>query len=302
MSKKSRPVKTKSTGSDLEAMLRDLDTRSNEFRIDLDVGGESGATNLDTPVDFSVSKELVARDGAPGTDESVVGRELARMSDFEFLDADSLQKKRIVYPSMDEFSLMNSFREIRTRLLQKSENNNFVLIVASINHDMGATFTTVNLGAAFSYEGERTALLIDCQSHGENLSKLLGSKDKKGLTDYFNRSDVELREVIYSTGISRMRLIPVGSSGAEGLKFLTSERMSEFLGTLKRRHKDRFIFINAPPLEVSADAAILSEIADYILVVVPYGKVSKNRLNKAMKSLPVNKVVGVVMNDCKRYA
>ncbi len=283
--------------------MNNLDTRSEGFQVDLEVGGESGSTERDTPVDFSVSKDMVPV-GGRGTNsaDSTASRQLARMSEYEFLDSETLRRKRIVYPEMDDFSIMNSFREIRTRLLQKSENENFVLIVVSIGHEMGTTFTTVNLGAAFSYEGERTALLIDCQPDSKNLGELLGMQDTMGLSDYFSSRDIDVSDIIYPTGVSRMRLIPFGTKGDAGHRFLTSERMKEFLGALKRRHKDRFIFINTPPLEVSADAAILSEVADYVLVVLPYGKVSKNRLNKAIKSLPPNKIAGVVMNDCKRYA
>ena len=288
-----------SESEELDAMLRDLNTESEDFQIDLNVGSEPVKPSGAIPVDFSVSKDLVPI-GRKSTD-STVSRELARMDDLAFLGASSLRQKRIVYEGMDDYSLMNSFREIRTRLLQKTENNNFVLIVASVSHNMGATFTTANLGVAFSYEGERTALLVDCDPLKSNLSGLFDLNETLGLSDYLNNTETDLSRIIYPTGISRIRLIPGGSVKNAGFRYLTSERMKEFLSVLKKRYKDRFIFINAPPLEDSADAAILSEFADYILIVVPYGKVSNNRLSNAIKSLPPEKIVGVVMNNCTRY-
>jgi protein-tyrosine kinase len=54
-------------------------------------------------------------------------------------------------------------------------------------------------------------------------------------------------------------------------------------------------------LEVSADAAILSEVVDYIVVVVPYGKVTESRINKAVKLLPQEKIAGIIINNRKNY-
>ncbi|MGD2171926.1 MAG: polysaccharide biosynthesis protein [Gammaproteobacteria bacterium] len=284
-----------------DTLVDDLDPESDDFEIDFQLSNDIGPTKSETPIDFSVSKELVRLTGEPARGDSTIGRHLAKMSDFEFLDPEKLQEKRIIHPDMENYEIINSFREIRTRLLQLSGNKNFVLMVTAINRHMGATFTTVNLGAAFSFEGEKTSLLIDCHPQENNLGKLLDLEQSIGLSDYINNPEIELNRIIYQTGINRMRLVPFGSSRAGRLEFLASERMREFIRVLKNRYSDRFVILNAPPLEVSADAAILSEIADYVLVVFPYGKVSNSRIKRAIKSLPREKIAGMVMNDCKKY-
>lgn len=296
-----KDTSTVSAEVDIDRILQDIDTRSKNFQLDLNVGGDFQSPTMETPVDFSVSKNLVPLTNEPAVPDTTVGRELARISDYDVLDRERLQAKRIIHPDMDDYGVINSFREIRTRLLQKSENNNFVLMVVSIGKNMGATFTTVNLGAAFAFEGEKTALLVDCHPQKTNLSSLLNLGQTVGLSDYINDPEMEINQIIYPTGINRMRLIPFGSSRDGRLEFLSSERMQEFVGALKRRYTDRFIIINAPPLEASADAAILSDIADYILITIPYGRIANNRLKKAIKPLPQKKIAGVVMNDCKRY-
>ncbi len=77
--------------------------------------------------------------------------------------------------------------------------------------------------------------------------------------------------------------------------------MQEFIGIIKRRYADRYIILNTPPLEVTADAAILSEVVDYIIVVVPYGSVTESRINKAVKLLPQEKIAGIILNKRKNY-
>lgn len=286
---------------DVDQVKDDLDINSDNFRIDFNLATDVPTSAGETPVDISLSKDMVPSSTASKSVDSTIMRSLAKMSDFNLLDRFKMEQKRIVHPDMEDYALMNSFREIRTRLLQKSENKNFVLMVVTVDRHMGATFMSVNLGAAFSYEGEKTSLLIDCHHQDGGLSKLLELEETLGLSDYIKNPEIDVSQIIYPIGISRMRLIPFGSSRSGGLEFLTSERMKEFVGVLKRKHVDRYIIINAPPLEVSADAAILSELADFVIVVVPYGKISNSRLKKAIKSIPREKIAGIVMNDCKRY-
>jgi len=174
-------------------------------------------------------------------------------------------------------------------------------MVVSLAHDMGATFTTVNIGAAFSYEGQKTSLLIDCNQQKPKLDRLFDIKAKYGLTDYLYDTRVGAKKIIYPTGINRMNFIPIGHRKNVGGEFLSSERMQEIISVLKRRYADRYIILNAPPLEVSADAAILSEVVDYIIIVVPYGRVSKSRINKSVKLLPKEKIAGIILNKRKNY-
>jgi len=98
-----------------------------------------------------------------------------------------------------------------------------------------------------------------------------------------------------------MRFVPVGRRRETIGEFFSSERMRDFILQVKKRYSDRYVILNAPPLEVSADAAILSEISDRIIVVLPYGKVSNARLAKALKLIPQEKIAGFVLNDKLQY-
>jgi len=228
-------------------------------------------------------------------------RHLEKIRSSGYMDLFESQAKRIIHPDMDDYSIMNSFREIRTHLIQKSPGKNFVLMVVSLAHDMGATFFSVNIGAAFSYEGQKTSLLVDCNQRKPKLNRLFDTETRYGLSDYLHHPKIRSKNIIYPTGIYRMNFIPIGHRSNEKREFLSSERMQEFIGIIKRRYADRYIILNAPPLETSADAAILSEVVDYIVVVVPYGKVTESRISKALKLLPQEKIAGIILNKRKNY-
>ena len=228
-------------------------------------------------------------------------RHLEKIRSSGYMDLFESQAKRIIHPDMDDYSIMNSFREIRTHLIQKSPGKNFVLMVVSLAHDMGATFFSVNIGAAFSYEGQKTSLLVDCNQRKPKLNRLFDTETRYGLRDYLHDPKIRSKNIIYPTGIYRMNFIPIGHRSNEKREFLSSERMQEFIGIIKRRYADRYIILNAPPLETSADAAILSEVVDYIIVVVPYGRVTESRISKALKLLPQEKIAGIILNKRKNY-
>ncbi len=295
-----------SDGVSVDELIR---LTSGDHPLDLDLTDRTSGLS-ETRLDISLVTDLVPDQG---------GEELTRLQDRQELTLRSgkrhlkkirssgqlnqfeLQAKRIIHPDMEDYSILNSFREIRTLLIQKSPGKNFVLLVVSLAHDMGATFFSVNIGAAFSYEGQKTSLLVDCNQQRPKLNRLFDTETRYGLSDYLHDPKIRSKNIIYPTGIYRMNFIPIGNRNNVGGEFLSSERMQEFIGILKRRYADRYLIINAPPLEVSADAAILSEVVDYIIVVVPYGKVTGSRINKAIKLLPQEKIAGLILNKRKNY-
>jgi len=283
---------------------------SGDQPLDLDLTDRTNVDPRETPIDISlISDPVPVQDGGELTrlqDRKEISLrsgkgQLEKISSSNNMSVLELQAKRIIHPDMEEYGILNNFREIRTHLIQRSPGKNFVLMVVSLAHNMGATFTAVNIGAAYSYEGQKTALLVDCNQQKPKLNRLFNTETLYGLTDYLHDPSIRSKNIVYPTGIYRMNFIPVGSRKNIGGEFLSSERMQEFVGILKRRYADRYIILNAPPLEVSADAAILSEVVDYIVLVVPYGRVTESRINKAVKLLPQEKIAGIIINKRKNY-
>lgn len=282
---------------ELDIDLSDLNDSEDFSSKDPDILlGSDIPENDDNDTDFSRSRALVRK---PNGDITVRAgkRHLDRMHENNLLDAHDYQEKKIVHPDMDKYEILNTFREVRTKVLQESKGKNMVLMVVSLQHGMGATFSAVNLAAAFSYEGEKTSLLIDCDQHKRKLEKFFNRDVNYGLTDYLEDNNIGTEKIIYQTGINRMRYIPVGKRRETVGEFFSSERMIDFITHVKKRYSDRFVILNAPPVEVTADAAILSEVSDFIIFILPYGKISNQRIQKAIKLLPKEKIIGFVINN-----
>ncbi len=289
-----------------------LENRGNELDFDLSDSekpqgqkvdftfGEKKVEGLDSDEDGTDHKSIIK---VPGSDITVraKGRQLELMADKSLLDIDDFQEKRIVYPEMNKYEILNTFREIRTKILQKAEGKNQVIMVVGLQPGTGATFSSINLAASFSYEGEKTSLVVDCDQKQRKLENVFGTEVEHGLCDYLDDNSIGVENIIYPTGINRMRYIAVGKRSNQTTEFYSSEKMSDVITQVKKRYSDRYIILNAPPLEVSADAAILSEVSDFIVVIVGYGKASSNRLGKALRLLPKEKIVGIVINNKTKY-
>jgi len=192
---------------------------------------------------------------------------------------------------------LNAFREIRTKVFQHAGNENFVLMVTSVGEQGGASFSSVNLGAAVALDRGKSAIVIDCNLHHPYLQKMLGHLPEYGMVDYLEDPSISVDNIIYASGIARLRIIPAGKECEHGVEVFTSRRMKEMLGELKTRYADRFVILDAPPINTSADSRILQELCDYILLIVPYGRVTNAQVMSAVDAIDRKRLVGVVFND-----
>ncbi len=228
--------------------------------------------------------------------ERLSRQQIREMADIYRLSEEDLDEKKIIHPKMREKRVLNVFRELRTKLIQRAGKDNFTLLVTSICDGGGATFVATNLAASFALDHGKTSVLIDCNLYSPSNDYLVEGSDI-GFSDFLEDASLSMEEVIYATGIPRLRLIPSGSATDIGPEYYTSYRMKQFVEELSKRYSDRYVFLDAPPIGVTADARILSELCDFVVIVVPYGLVTKDQINTAIEAIPPDKLVGLVFNN-----
>lgn len=227
-------------------------------------------------------------------------RQIANMAEPTILTAAELDAHNIIHPGMRNKQVLNRFRELRTKLLQptsKGRVSNSITLVTSVIPGGGASFTAMNLAAAFALDESKTALLIDCNLQAPSLHDRVYLEPECGITDFLRGDVTGVDSIIYATGIARLRLIPVGNQGASAAEFFTSPRMRAFLDVVRRRYPDRHIFIDAPAVNQSADARILASLCDRAIIVVPYGRVLKSQIEAAVDAVGEDKLAGVILNN-----
>ena len=77
---------------------------------------------------------------------------------------------------------------------------------------------------------------------------------------------------------------------------LSSQAMEDLLKETKSRYKDRFIIVDSPPPQLTAETAALANYIDGIIIVVRHGTTPREMVKDLIENLGKEKVLGVVMN------
>jgi len=211
---------------------------------------------------------------------------------------EELYERKVVFTGMRQRELLNAFREVRIRLLQKSKTDNMVVLVTSVTNEGGGSFFGFNLAATFALDQHKTALFVDCNPYSNSTHRYItGSEVELGLTQYLTDYTVPLKRIIYPSGLERLRVIPSGGSTESAVEFFNSKRMEVFVAEIKARYPDRFIVLDAPSVQQSTEARILARYCDHALVVVPFGKAVTNEVLAAVDAVGKEKFAGLVFNN-----
>jgi len=224
-------------------------------------------------------------------------KEISLMKSKELLENKELSELKIIYPDMSEHKVTDSFRDLRTKLIQKSSGRNVSVMLTSCVPGYYSSMTALNLAAAFSFDQSKTSLLIDCNLNNPQIDKKLNLTENTGLTDYLENSDVSVDSILQDSGIKRLRIISAGTTREAAAEYFTSVKMKGLMSNLISRYSDRYLFIDAAPIIDSADARILVDLCDYVILVVPYGRATVSRIKESVAAVNPDKLLGVIFTD-----
>lgn len=193
---------------------------------------------------------------------------------------------------------MEFYKVLRTQILQRTNGGGSTVMVTSALPGEGKTLTAINLAFTFAKEFKQTALLVDCDLRKQQIHKVLGFASEKGIVDYL-LNDCPIQELFVWPGVEKLTVISGGKTVKDSSELLGSPGMKDLVTDMKNRYPDRYVFFDVPPLLTSADSLAFAPFVDYILVTVQAGQTSLQDVNKALRLLPGEKVLGLVMNRQK---
>ena len=161
----------------------------------------------------------------------------------------------------------------------------------------GKTMTSVNLAISIAMGMEEHVLLVDADLRMPSVSTFMGVETDVGLTDYLIRDDLPLNDVLYSTPVDKLTLLPAG--GVEpyaASELLASEKMRKLVNETRERYDDRFVIFDTPPVKAAADPSVLAEVMDAILLVVRSGYAGKKVIEESIQLLGRDKIKGMIFN------
>jgi protein-tyrosine kinase len=194
------------------------------------------------------------------------------------------------------------FRTLRSRLYQMRSNQPLrTLLVTSSIPTEGKTFVTNNLAQAIVRQPDRRALIIDADLRRSRLHVPLGAPSTPGLTDYL-RGTADIVSIIQQGQEGNLCFIPGGDEVTNPSELIANGRMKVLLDRLAPIFD--WIILDSPPCLLVADASILADFCDGVLLVTRAGVTPAATAQRACQELRGRNVVGVVLNamqDSHKY-
>ena len=158
----------------------------------------------------------------------------------------------------------------------------------------GRTTLAVNLATALGQSGHRV-LLIDADLGQPNLAPYVGVPGRPGLADVLSGT-ATLDDVTQPWEDGKVTVLPAGATPGESREGMPSTRMRALLRTVRASYD--YVVLDAPPLLVDSDAALLSALADGCVLTARYKLSRVDQLAEAMAMLSRvdAAVLGVVLN------
>ena len=188
-----------------------------------------------------------------------------------------------------------SFRQLRTnlRFMDVDHPLRVVQISSSVAGE-GKSTTAANVALVFA-EAETNVLLIEADLRRPRVVEFFGLDRAVGLTDVL-AGQVKLDDALQQWGQSTLTVLASGSLPPNPSELLGTANMKELITTLRGRFD--MVIIDSPPLLPVTDAAVVSAMADGVVVVVRHGKTTRAQLATAVGSLEAvdARVLGFVLN------
>jgi capsular exopolysaccharide synthesis family protein len=189
-----------------------------------------------------------------------------------------------------------AYRTLRTNLIfSQSVQTLRTVLVTSASPGEGKTTTAANLAVSFAHHGMRV-LLVDCDLRRGRIHKMFAIPREPGITELvLGREEAET--VIRQTDVTGLYVVPSGNLPPNPSELLGGDRMRKVLASLSEAFD--LIVVDTPPLLAASDGAILSTLADGVVVVLRAGSTESDAAQQAIQQLTGvgARVVGAVLND-----
>lgn len=174
------------------------------------------------------------------------------------------------------------------------------MIITSSVPNEGKSLNCCNLAITMAQTNSRV-LIIDCDLRKPTVHKLFKLKGIPGLSELLAGMS-GFADCIHSSGYQNLDILCAGTVPPNPAELLSSETMDKVLEILSAKYD--YILLDTPPVNVVADALVLSPKADGVVLVVREGVTTHPEMKHSLGSLEFSKVkvLGIILNGVETGA
>jgi len=268
-------------------------------------------------IEKALAKQKIAQQQLKHTEKDVVVEQtpsettksssLSKCNDVLQLDKSELAQRGFLIDNGTRKSIKDEFRQIKRKLISnafgavsKTLHHSNLVMVSSSKPNEGKTFISINLALSIALEQDKTVLLIDADVLRPSINRELGFGPIPGLIEYLLGHQNDISDIMYSTNIDKLKVIPAGEPHHLSNELLASDRMESLASELAERYPDRIVIFDCPPLIGVTETLVLANLMGQALVVVEESKTQIEDIKKATENLNEDLALGLVLNKAIR--
>ena len=204
-------------------------------------------------------------------------------------------KRAKVLNDKSSFHVKEAYKALRTNIVFTIPHDGAKkIIVTSALAGEGKSTNCLNLAISFAQTGAKV-LIVDCDLRKPNIANLLNIPSTPGLSNVLANLNT-IDSVIVHSDYANLDVIASGDMPPNPAELLGSSSMQDTLDKLSEIYE--YIFLDTSPINIVTDAAVMSKMADGILLVVRQGRTDKENVAEAIKKLSFVEanIIGFVLN------
>lgn len=208
------------------------------------------------------------------------------------------KKSLMISSPVASFGFVESYRRLREKLAARcARSGRKVILITSMLENEGKSTVAANLALAFAGISDKVLLLDgDLRKPAQHKIFELEEENHEEFSDYL-RGKAAIADCLTRDETSGIYMICNKNHCPDSSEILTGERMRNLMVQMKSRMD--YIIIDTPPVEMVADAEILTRYADYSLLVITPDHAPTEAVNDCIDQLKEGgaKLLGCVLNN-----
>jgi protein-tyrosine kinase len=190
-------------------------------------------------------------------------------------------------------AVLEQYRRVGASLHQLQVDRGIkIVMIASALAEEGKTITASNIALTLSESFKRRVLLIDADLRRPSIHRVFGTPNTSGLSDALQADRDEKLTIFEVT--PHLSVLPSGRPNPDPMSSLSSERMRTIVA--EAGTKFDWVVIDTPPVGVLADARLLAEMVDVVVLVIGAGRTPYRAIERAVAAIDRKRIAGVVLN------
>ena len=205
-----------------------------------------------------------------------------------------MKKVTMNLPEVKDYRLTEGLNQLKTNLAFCGKDIKVITITSSVQNE-GKSSVAFDLSKTMA-EGGKKILMVDADLRKSVLAAKYHIQGiDKGLSHYLT-GQAEIEDIIYETETEGFYLSVAGPLSPDPTSLLDSDQFQTFIDKVREDYD--YVIIDAPPLGVVIDAAIIGKYCDGAVLVIEQGVIKRKVVQDVIKQLKRGKVriLGAVLN------